>query len=148
MSPATAVEPRRRARRRALQALYQWQIKGQEESADALIEQFLAHQDFGEVDRDYFETLLRGVVALAGDFDRRLEPFTDRPMRDVDQMERVILRLGAFELLERPELPYRVVLDEAIELSHRFGAEQGHAFINGVLDKAARAWRAEELSGP
>jgi len=148
MSPATAVEFRRRARRRALQALYQWQIKGQEESADALIKQFLAHQDFSEVDRDYFETLLRGVVALAGDFDRRLEPFMDRPMRDVDQMERVILRLGAFELLERPELPYRVVLDEAIELSHRFGAEQGHAFINGVLDKAARAWRAEELSGP
>jgi N utilization substance protein B len=148
MSPATAVEFRRRARRRALQALYQWQIKGQEESADALIKQFLAHQDFSEVDRVYFETLLRGVVALAGDFDRRLEPFMDRPMRDVDQIERVILRLGAFELLERPELPYRVVLDEAIELSHRFGAEQGHAFINGVLDKAARAWRAEELSGP
>lgn len=148
MSRAAAVEPRRRARRRALQALYQWQVKGQEESADALIEQFLAHQDFKDVDRDYFEALLRGVVGSSVECDRRLEPFMDRPMRDVDQMERVILRLGAFELLERPELPYRVILDEAIELSHRFGAEQGHAFINGVLDKAAREWRAEELARP
>jgi N utilization substance protein B len=147
MNPGTAVEPRRRARRRALQALYQWQIKGEEESAEALIEQFLSHQDFSQVDQAYFEALLRGVLASAGDIDRRLEQFTDRPMSEVDQMERVILRLGAFELLEQADLPYRVVLNEAIELSHRFGAEQGHAFINGVLDKAAHAWRAEEAAG-
>lgn len=145
MSPDKVAGPRRRARRRALQALYQWQIKGEEESADALIEQFLGHQDFSNVDQAYFESLLRGVLGSAEDFDSKLEPFMDRPMAHVDQMERVILRLGAFELLERPELPYRVVLDEAIELSHCFGAEQGHAFINGVLDKAARAWRTAEM---
>ncbi len=142
----TSAEPRRRARRRALQALYQWQLKGEEETADDLIAQFLGHQDFSQVDRDYFEALLRGVLSSAGDHDRRLEPFMDRPMAQVDHMERVILRLGAFELLERPDLPCRVVLDEAVELSHRFGAEQGHAFINGVLDKAARAWRAPEIA--
>lgn len=147
MKRRAAYEARRRARRRALQAVYQWQIKGQGESADELISQFLQHQDFSEVDEEHFERLLRGVVAGAGEYDRRLEAFMDRPMSEVDQMERVILRLGAFELLECPDVPFRVALDEAIELSHRFGAEQGHAYINGVLDKAARAWRSEEY-GP
>lgn len=140
------MEPRRRARRRALQALYQWQIKGQEESAETLIGQFLEHQDFSEVDREYFARLVRGVLASAGDHDDRLQQFMDRPMVEVDHMERVILRLGALELLESTDVPCRVVLDEAVELSHRFGAEQGHAFINGVLDKAARAWRQTEFS--
>ena len=147
MNSEAPVQYRQRARRRALQALYQWQIKGEEESADVLIDQFLSHQDFSEVDQPYFEFLLRGVVAAAHEFDTRLEPFMDRPMSEVDHMERIVLRLAALELLEQPQLPFRVVLDEAIELSHRFGAEQGHTFVNGVLDKAARAWRSEEYSG-
>jgi N utilization substance protein B len=146
MNAKMPVQYRQRARRRALQALYQWQIKGEEETAEALIEQFLSHQDFSEVDQSYFEFLLRGVVASANEYDARLEPFMDRPMVEVDQVERIVLRLAAIELLERTELPFRVVLDEAIELSHRFGADQGHAFINGVLDKAARAWRGNEFS--
>ena len=141
------VQERQIARRRALQALYQWQVKGEEESAEMLIEQFLKHQDFSGVDQAYFEAMVQGVVASAEEYDRQLETFTDRPMADVDQMERVILRLGAWELLECPDLPFRIILDEAIDLSHRFGAEQGHAYINGVLDKAARAWRSEEISG-
>ena len=140
------IEKRRRARRRALQALYQWQIKGQEESADELIEQFLSHQDFSQVDQAYFELLLRGVLDSAAEFDQRLESFMDRPMAQVDQMERVILRLATLELIECADVPFKVVLDEAIDLSHRFGAEQGHAFVNAVLDKAARAWRAGEVS--
>lgn len=148
MSTHPQREQRRRARRRALQALYQWQIKGQEETAEALIDQFLEHQDFADVDQAYFEELVRGVLDSSGDNDSRLEAFMDRPMNEVDQMERGILRLAAFELLERPDVPFRVVLDEAIELSHRFGAEQGHTFINGVLDKAARAWRSGELAEP
>ena len=146
MTAGSVNAPRSRARRRALQALYQWQIKGEEESADDLVGQFLAHQDFSEVDEQYFETLLRGVLAAAHLFDSQLQPFMDRPMSQVDQVERVILRLGAFELLEQPEVPFRVILDEAIDLSHRFGAEQGHAYINGVLDKAARAWRVDEFA--
>lgn len=144
MNARAEIERRRRARRRALQALYQWQIKGQEDTARALIGQFLEHQDFSQVDQAYFEALVRGVLGSVDAYDRALEPFLDRPMAEIDQMERVILRLAAFELLEQPDLPFRVVLDEAIELSHRFGAEQGHTFINGVLDKAARAWRSEE----
>ena len=147
MNMDTPVQHRQRARRRALQALYQWQIKGEEESAEALIEQFLSHQDFSEVDQAYFEFLVRGIVSAADEYDARLEPFLDRPMAEVDHMERIVLRLAALELLEQAELPFRVVLDEAIELSHRFGAEQGHAFVNGVLDKAARAWRGDEFSG-
>lgn len=139
----TLAQERQKARRRALQALYQWQIKGEEESADMLIEQFLAHQDFAGVDQAYFESIVRGVVAASEMYDRKLEAFTDRPMADVDQMERVILRLGAYELLACPDLPFRIILDEAVELSHRFGAEQGHTYINGVLDKAAHAWRSE-----
>lgn len=146
MSAHPQREQRRRARRRALQALYQWQIKGQEETAETLIAQFLQHQDFADVDQAYFEALIRGVLDSSGDSDPRLEAFMDRRMSEVDQMERGILRLAAFELLERPDVPYRVVLDEAVELSHRFGAEQGHTFINGVLDKAARAWRPGELA--
>lgn len=144
MNAREEIERRRRARRRALQALYQWQIKGREDVADALVDQFLEHQDFSQVDQAYFEALVRGVLESVDAFDQALAPFLDRPMAEIDQMERVILRLATFELLEQPDLPFRVILDEAIELSHRFGAEQGHAFINGVLDKAARAWRSEE----
>lgn len=147
MKPRGQVEQRRRARRRALQALYQWQIKGQEDTAETLIGQFIEHQDFSQVDREYFEALVRGVIASVEAYDAALKPFIDRPMADIDQMERVILRLAAFEFLEQEDVPFRVVLDEAIELSHRFGAEQGHAFINGVLDKAARTWRSDEVAG-
>jgi N utilization substance protein B len=141
------MQQRQRARRRALQALYQWQIKGEADLAETLVEQFLAHQDFAQVDQAYFEALVHGVVKDSERFDQQLQPFMDRPMPEVDQMERVILRQAAFELLEIEDLPYKVIHDEAIELSHRFGAEQGHAFINAVLDKAARAWRPEEVSG-
>lgn len=129
-----------------MQAIYQWQLKGETESAESLIEQFLGHQDFSNVDEDYFKSLVSGVVASAEEYDQRLEPFMDRPMAEVDQMERVVLRLGAHELIEHPELHFRIVLDEAVDLSHRFGAEQGHAFVNGVLDKAAREWRPGEFS--
>ncbi len=142
----TVSQQRQRARRRALQAVYQWQLKDGEEDAATLIAQFLEHQDFNGVDQAYFESLVKGAIAGSEAFESQLTPFLDRPLAEVDQMERVILRLGAFELTERPDIPYRVVLDEAVELSHRFGAEQAHAFINGVLDKAARAWRAEEIA--
>jgi N utilization substance protein B len=135
-------ESRSRARRRALQALYQWQITGQE--AGEILGQFKAVQDMSGVDEEYFETLLRGVVAGQQGLDAELEPFLDRPIGQVDLMERVVLRIGAYELLNCPELPYRVVLDECVDLAHRFGSEQGHSFVNAVLDKAARQWRSAE----
>ena len=75
-------------------------------------------------------------------------PFLDRPVEQVDLMEQVVLRIGAFEMLNCPESPFRVVLDECVDLAHRFGSEQGHAFINAVLDKAARKWRPVETGNP
>jgi N utilization substance protein B len=144
MSLQNPYEGRRRARRRALQAIYQWQITRQE--AEEILAQFRARQDFSQVDEAHFEILLRGVIEASDELDRRLASFLDRPMGQVDLMERVVLRLGAFELLHCPDLPYKVVLDESVDLARRFGSEQGHSYINGVLDKAAKSWRSEEIA--
>lgn len=143
MGGGASFEPRKRARRRVLQALYQWQITGQQ--ADEILSQFRAVQDMNGVDEAYFEELLRGIVAGQEGLDTKLEPFLDRPIGQVDLMERVVLRIGAYELLNRPELPFRVVLDECVDLAHRFGSEQGHSYVNAVLDKAARQWRSAEV---
>jgi N utilization substance protein B len=135
-------EPRRRARRRALQALYQWQLTGHE--AGAILAQFRTAQDMSGVDEAHFERLLRGVIAGQQGLDDALEPFLDRPVAQLDLTERAILRIGAFELLHCPETPYRVVLDECIDLAHRFGSTEGYSYVNAVLDKLARHWRGGE----
>jgi len=135
-------EPRRRARRRALQDVYQWQITGQD--ASEILRQFREAQDMSGVDEDHFEKLLSGISSGQEELDAALQPFLDRPIDQVDLMERVVLRIGAYELLQCPELPFRVVLDECVDLAHRFGSEQGHAFINAVLDKGAEKWRPLE----
>jgi N utilization substance protein B len=135
-------EPRRRARRRALQALYQWQIN--DDSAASIIDQFREEQNFEGVDEAYFETLVREVVANRESLDEALAPHISRAQASLDQMERVILRLGACELMHHRETPYRVIIDEAVELAHRFGAEQAHTFVNGVLDRLARDSRKAE----
>ena len=142
MSDHGRFEPRRRARRRALQAIYQWQITGQD--ADEILQQFFAVQNMNGVDVEHFEKLLRGVSSGRENLDGELQAYLDRPFGQVDQMERVVLRIGAYEMLHCPELPFRVVVDECVDLAHRFGSEQGHAYINAVLDKAARDWRADE----
>ncbi|HKX54481.1 MAG TPA: transcription antitermination factor NusB [Xanthomonadales bacterium] len=136
-------EPVQRARRRALQALYQWQLTGQD--AGVILLQFRQTQDFKGVDLAYFEQLVRGVINQQAELDAKLQPFLDRSLQVVDAIEKNVLRIGAWELLNEPQLQFRIVIDEAIDLAHRFGAEQGHAFINGVLDKAARAWRPAEV---
>jgi N utilization substance protein B len=143
MKNADPFAPRSRARRRALQAVYQWQMTGQE--AHEILAQFRAAQDFSQVDETFFEQLLRGVASGSDALDAALQPYLDRPMAEVDVMERVVLRIGVWELLNCPEVPYRVVLDEAVDLAHRFGSEQGHTFVNAVLDKAARNIRAVEV---
>jgi len=135
-------EPRRRARRRALQALYQWQLN--DDSAHSIIQQFVEEQNFDGVDKVYFEQLVNEVIAQGDDLDEKLRPHITRMDVNLDQMERVILRIGAAELVNHLEIPYRVVLDEAVELAHRFGAEQGHTFVNGVLDRLAREIRPIE----
>lgn len=144
MSTSKGHEPAQRARRRALQALYQWQMTGQD--AGVILLQFRQAQNFKGVDIEYFEQLVRGVINQQVELDEKLQPLLDRSMAVVDSIEKNVLRIGAWELLNAPQLQFRIVIDEAIDLAHRFGAEQGHAFVNGVLDKAARAWRPGEMN--
>ena len=144
MTTSKGYEDVQRARRRALQALYQWQMTGQD--AGVILLQFRQAQDFKGVDIEYFEQLVRGVIIQQVELDEKLQPFLDRQLTVVDAIEKNVLRIGAWELLNAPQLQFRIVIDEAIDLAHRFGAEQGHAFVNGVLDKAARAWRPGELA--
>ena len=136
-------EDRRRARRRALQALYQWELNRSE--VEEIFTQFLDEQDFSNVDMLLFKSLVRGVVKDHQELDEALQAFVDRPIRQLDVMEKAILRMGAFELKNSPEIPFPVILNECIDLARRFGAEQGHSFINGALDKAAAAWRQQEI---
>ena len=135
---------RSRARRRATQALYAWQISGN--PMTGVIDEFRHEQDMEIADLDYFEDLLRGVERHCAELDAGLAPYLDRSMAEIDPIERAVLRLAAYELRHRPDVPYRVVLNEAIEVTKRFGAEHGHTYVNGVLDKAARQWRAGELA--
>jgi N utilization substance protein B len=135
---------RSRARRRALQAIYAWQVSGG--NAQQVIAQF-AHEQAHEVaDLEYFEDLVRGVIKHVGELDAALAAFIDREVEQVDQIERASLRIAAYELLHRPDVPYRVVINEAIDTTKRFGSEHGHTYVNGVLDHAAAAWRAPEFA--
>ncbi|MHB8911898.1 MAG: transcription antitermination factor NusB [Lysobacter sp.] len=137
---------RSRARRRAMQAVYAWQLSGSE--VGNVIAQF-AHEQAKEVaDLEYFEDLVRGVDKHQNDLDEALAPFLDRDIEQVDPIERAVLRLAAYELRLRPDVPYRVVINEAIETVKRFGAEYGHTYVNGVLDHAAAAWRPAEVQAP
>lgn len=145
---ADGVDPvaRSRARRRAMQAVYAWQMSGGK--VDDVIAQF-AHEQAKEVaDLEYFEDLVRGVVKHQQDLDVALTPFLDREVEQVDPIERAVLRLAAYELRLRPDVPYRVVINEAIETVKRFGAEHGHTYVNGVLDRAAAVWRSVEVQAP
>lgn len=133
---------RSRARRRAVQALYAWQISGG--NGQSLVAQF-AHEQAREIaDLAYFEALVHGVLDNRRDVDEALLPFLDRPIEEVDAIERAVLRLAAYELRFRADVPYRVVINEAIESAKRFGSEHGHTYVNGVLDHAAVEWRKVE----
>ncbi len=136
---------RSRARRRAVQALYAWELGGN--PMRKVIEDFRHEQDMQIADLEYFQDLLRGVESHRLELDAGLAPFLDRDMERVDPIERAVLRLSAFELKYRPDVPYRVVLNEAVEVTKRFGSEQGHTYVNGVLDKLAGALREVEKQG-
>ena len=103
--------------------------------------QFRRTQDFSHVDEDWFEMLVLGVAEHLDDLSKDLQPFSDRPFASLDVIEQIILAMGAWELRYATSLPVPVILDEAVDLTRRFGAEQAHGFINAVLDRAARAWR-------
>ena len=133
---------RRKAREFALRALYQWQVTGQD--VGDVVTQYLAGSDVRKFDVPYFQELVRGVPTHLDELDANLSPLLDRPVEQVDLVERAVLRLGAYELQHHTEIPFRVVINEAVELAKRYGAEQGHRYINGVLDRLARALRPYE----
>lgn len=135
---------RTRARRTAVQALYQWRMAGQD-LRDIEV-QFFQNQDMRKVDTDYFRELLHQIPARVGDLDEQISPVLDRPFNQVDPVEQAILRIGAYELANRPEIPWRAVINEAIELAKMFGGEQSHRYINGILDKLAARLRPAEVS--
>jgi N utilization substance protein B len=115
---------------------------------ERVIEQFRDEQDMEVADLEYFEALVRGVVQHADELDAVLAKYIDRDMGQVDPIERAVLRIAGYELAHRLDVPYRVVINEAIETTKRFGAEHGHTYVNGVLDRAAADWRAQEVAAP
>ena len=134
---------RSRARRRALQAIYAWQMSGG--NAQQVIAQFAHEQAHERADLEYFEDLVRGVLKHEADIDGALAEFLDRTVEEIDPIERAALRIASYELRHRIDVPYRVVINEAIDSTKRFGSEHGHTYVNGVLDHAAAAWRRAEF---
>ncbi|MDX1513185.1 MAG: transcription antitermination factor NusB [Gammaproteobacteria bacterium] len=142
---AAARGSRRLARRAALQAIYQWQATGQ--SAEEIGDQFEQESTYARLDAEFFRRLLNGVTGNVQILDEALEPFIDRPLSQIDPVERAVLRIAAFELTQCTDVPWRVVINESVELARAFGAEQGHRFVNGVLDRLAPAARGETRAG-
>ena len=142
----TTPSARHKARRFALQALYTWQIGG--EPPHAIEAYYRAENDMRKTDVIYFHELFRAVVAQPDALDGSFAAFLDRPVRDLDPIERAILRIAAFELAHRVDIPPRVAINEGIELAKEFGAtDDSHKYVNGVLDKLARKLRTAEFAG-
>ena len=137
--------PRHRARELALQGIYQWRVTSGE---DAQIEkQIHAEKNLGRYDKELFSKLLRGALSQHADLEALLAPHLDRPLAELSPVEFAVLLLGAFELSQHPEVPYKVIINEAVELAKTFGGTDGHKFVNGVLDKLAPQLRTLEFSG-
>ena len=140
--PDRATRARSLARKLAMQALYQWQLTGQ--SAAELRNQYAEEEGWGDADAEYFRELLGGITEGAAGLDATLAGLIDRPVEQLDPVERAVLLIGLYELGHRLEVPWRVVINEGVELAKRFGATDGHKFVNAVLDRAARSLRAAE----
>ena len=132
------------ARQSALQALYQWQLTGQ--NLNEIEQQFVQEERLKNVQRSYFVELFHGVPKQLHAIDEALAQFIDRPIEQIDPVERAILRLSVYELINRLDVPYRVILNEGISLAKRFGAEESHKYINGILDKVAQQCRSIEIN--
>ncbi|WP_019627120.1 transcription antitermination factor NusB [Thioalkalivibrio sp. ALJT] len=132
------------ARRRAMQALYSWQMTGAHPK-DILAE-FRDDEEHAKADAEYFRELLIGVTRDREALDARMEPYLGRPLAQLDPVEHALLWLGQWELSERVDVPYRVVINEAVDLAKRYGAEQSHRYINGVLDRLSVDLRGAERS--
>lgn len=131
---------RRKARELAVQAIYSWQIS--QNSVSEIELHFLTENAKRRFDIPYFQTLLRGVTASVSELDLAISPHVERPIDEIDHVEKAILRLAVFELSQNNEVPYKVVINEAIELAKEFAADDSHKFVNGVLDKAVKLIRS------
>lgn len=139
-----SISGKRRARKLALQALYQWSMSGHDLSE--IETQFRVANNMDKVDSPYFCRLLYGVPEKISEIETNIAPFLDRPIHTLNPVELAVLRLGAYELLYCLEIPYRVVLDESISLAKEFGSQDGHRYVNGVLNNLARQVRVIEIN--
>ena len=135
---------RHRSRELTVQGLYQWRVAGG--TAAAIEAQLRETKEFARTDEEYFSGLLRGVLANAEKLEKHIQPCIDRSFKGLSPVEAAILLLGAHELASCPEIPYRVVINESVELAKTFGGTDGHKYVNGVLDKLAAKLRAVEIN--
>ncbi len=133
---------RHKARCLLIQALYQWQINPL--PIIDIATEFLSYHADAKIDLNYFNDVLQGIVEHFEALDQLLHPYLDRPINEVSPIEKNILRLGAYELAYRPDLPYRIVINEALRLTKTYGGSDGHKFVNGILDKLADQLRSLE----
>ena len=141
-SPAKSL--RHRARELALQGIYEWRLSGK--SARLIEKGTRDEKSLGRYDTEFFGQLLNGVIADHETLSAQIAPHLDRKLDELSPVEYSVLLLGAFELAQHPEIPYRVVINEAVELAKTFGGSDGHKFVNGVLDKLAAQVRAAEVA--
>lgn len=139
-----AKSARRRARELVVQGIYQWRLT----DADlAQVEKQLREEkNLGNYDAKFFTELLRGVLMQHADLEAAIEPHLDRPLTELSPVEFSVLLLAAYELMQHPETPYRVIINEAVDLTKTYGGTDGHKFVNGVLDKLAAKVRAVEVN--
>ena len=139
----TLAAERRKARHYGMQALYKWYMTGA--ALNEVEAEIRAEYDFEHVDLEYFQALLHGVPAEVDALDAALSPLLDRKLDELDPIEHSLLRMGLYELRQRIDVPYKVVINEAVALAKKFGATDSHKYINGVLDRAARSLRKVEI---
>ncbi len=139
-NPRTAA--RALARRLAVQALYRWQLNAA--PWQDLVSEFSTDADMARADAEYFRALVQRAVEQCAELDLAMAPFLARSAELLDPIEHAVLLVASVELRDQPQVPFRVIIDEAVGLTRRFGATDGHKFVNAVLDRAARAWRPDD----
>lgn len=148
MTPKINLMARKKARRLLVQALYQWHLTQQ--GISVIEAQFLTRPETGDhkkIDLAYFREILHAIPTQVDFLDQQMEPFLDRKLSELDPVELAILRLSIYELSQKPDVPYRVVINEALELAKTYGSQDSHKYVNGILDKIARQLRAVEIKG-
>jgi transcription antitermination protein NusB len=142
-NPSKNRTPRHRAREFALQGLYQWLLNNEE--ATKVVNNIRGAHGFDKADGEYFADLLRGTIKQSVELREVFSPLVDRGIGELSPIEHAVLLIGAYELKNHVEIPYRVVINEAVELTKSFGGIDGHKYVNGVLDKLAAQLRADEV---